>query len=568
MTDDRFRPNHDHSDSENTDAFPRQNTEHYGTYPNNSAYPNQSQQPGGANPGHPGAQGSTGPTSQSGQSGSYPQPGPQSGQSGQYPAPGHGQQPSGQYPVPGQYPPAQGHNPSAASAGSGPSGQYPAPGQPYGQAPYGYQQPPRGKGRLIALIAILLTLILVLVGLGVWWWNSKSNGGDNAPGADNADQALEQFVDRFNSGDLVSMKDSVAPAEKQYLSAVSTLVLRSTWDSIDVGDQDELFDNIAENAEELQDSMEFSLTVDETTTVGLGEGMEAKVITDGHLLIDVVDDQKFAETMEKIVTENFPEEQRQEWEDMLLDSEYDSLEEAFLDGANDFPIEGELDDVGLPLVFVDEEAGWYLSPMTTAAALSSPEFFTDDSLRDEIVSRQGEFQMPEAKHFDSPEQAAAAFFEEGLQGSIMQLPQYLPLAEARPLALIMYLNSDSAFGAASFRELVQFSDVSFSSIEVSEHSAIAMIESITMTMNPMMTGTGGQFKIADGEFHIPGCQPIDISVLQDEDKPLLAVSVIQDETGWSVSLGATFANISGSIGGNPEVITELEQLGEDFNRCS
>lgn len=519
---------------------------------------------------------------------SEPAGGPSQGQ----PAPGHsyGGVSASSGPT-GQYPGA----PSGQSAPSGPSGQY--PGAPSGQtsqypqqyppnsAPLGYsgasagsphtgQYPQRQeRGRTVAIISILVVLVLVLVGLGIWWWTSKSSSPESVPGEDSPDAAMTTFVERVNSDDLLAMHESVSPAEKQYTSAILSLMVQYTIGSTgtSMGDSQEALDIIDEYSDELNESMSLSMEVGESTSTEMAEEITVITVTDGYFAVTIDDPELFAQTIDSIAQDISDKEQYESLVKRVTENtEYETFEEAVLGAAEEINESGtfEFSDEPVPFAFVSEENGWYVSPMSSAVANAGKNYFLDESYRAAIEQQGGKFEMPEMKSFDSPEEAGRAFLEEGVTGNVKDLPGYLPLAEARAAALGWYLSGPTRLGfPQQFSDVFRISDVSLTGVEVSDRSTILVMDSFIIRLHPALAGPGAEYRMEDGQIMLPQCPPVDASILTDEEGALLALAAIKDDAGWHVSIGGTFLNAAGVLGANSELQEDADEVIQELTMC-
>ena len=55
-------------------------------------------------------------------------------------------------------------------------------------------------------------------------------------------------------------------------------------------------------------------------------------------------------------------------------------------------------------------------------------------------------------------------------------------------------------------------------------------------------------------------QPVDISLLYDEDHPALAFALVEDGSGWNVSLVGTSFNFVGAVSSNAENVYKYQLL--------
>ena len=139
-----------------------------------SNYPSSNMnQPGGQQPW--GAQPQGGNPQQQPQQGGYSQQPQQGGYSQQPQQGGYSQQPQQSYPpqqggYPQQSQPQQGYAQQAQAYGQ------PGYQQPYGQAGYGQPpQPPGSGGATRTILLVVIGVLVVALGLGVWWFTTKDS---------------------------------------------------------------------------------------------------------------------------------------------------------------------------------------------------------------------------------------------------------------------------------------------------------------------------------------------------------------------------------------------------------
>lgn len=541
--DDRFRPDGTWQPDQHGEGGPNPPERAGGVPPPNSPYTGQNYSP----------QASSG----------------QSGWSGQDPRAGHGPsgwpgQPSGIDPQTGQF----ANQPPGSYPPQGQHGGYPGgPGGPGGYPPV--MQPRRGRGRSIAIIAVLLVIVLVLIGLGVWWWLGRSDAADSADGADSATAGAELFVERFNGEDFSEIYESVSPAEQQYASAMTTLLMRHSWESggVDLDEEEareEFFDALGRYSE----VADYELRFDATDEVVLTDTMTAVVVTEGTSSLEITDIDGFADItgdlLENMYTEeqirrNFAVSSVQELKTMIADELRASDQTEF---STDFTQENPM-----ILVMVEEELGWYVSPVSSAAAYMNLDYFTDERARDLVIQRNGEFTLATPEKADSPEAAAENFVDALANEPITDALGYLPLTEQRGLGLLLYLADMPEVQDISFGELLTLSNFTTTTIEVSDHSALTVFEAFQINVNPALAGQAMEILLEDGQMTIGTCAPVDVSILLDEDAPVLAFSVVDDESGWNVSLVGTALNAAAAGTTAEENMDEFAEVGDELSRC-
>lgn len=471
---------------------------------------------------------------------------------------------SGNSPQTGQYE-QSGHWPQQGGPG-GPGG----PGYPPGQPPQGGYPPKRSRST--AIIAVLVVLILVLVGLGIWWWVGRSSEAEAADGADSATDATTTLVERVNSGDLTTVYDSISPSEKQYASAMTSILMRYSWEAISTDepiDNEDAQEDITEALGRYSEVVDFSLEIDQSEEVEIAQGMTAVTVTDGTLSLEITDEDEFAEITGDLISQMYSDEQIQqnfgvEDADQLTAMIKVGLQQEGLDNYSaDFSEAGPL-----ILVMVEEEKGWYVSPVSSFIAYLNRDYFTDSDYRESFIQRNGEFTMATPEPSSSPEEATERFVDSLSDGSITDSLGYLPLAEQRLLGLAIYLSEVPEIQEVSFGELVALSNLTTTSIEVSDHSALTIINSLFLSLNPAVSGTSMQIQIENEQLTVGTCEPVDISLLYDEDHPALAFALVEDGSGWNVSLVGTFFNFVGAVSSNAENVYKYQLLLDEVAECT
>lgn len=587
--DDRFRPSGNRQPDPSGDGA--QNTPDHPQGGQPSSFPDHPQNQHGnwsAQPPHPG-QGQYGvPSPQSGQ-GPYGNQSPQTGQV-PYGAPGpysQGQAPhtgQGPYGGPGQTPHTgqgpygnTGQSPQTGQFGQHPTGQYPpqvqpggypgGPGGPGGYPPVVQQRP--GRRRSTAVIAILLVIVLILVGLGVWWWVGRSDAVESADGAESPTEAADLFVERFNGDDFTDIYQSISPAEQQYASAMTALLMRYSWNATGVElDEEEAQEEVLEALSRYSEVVDFDIAFNQYDEVELTDTMSAVVVTDGTISFAITDIDEFAEITGDVIEEVYTEEQIRENFGYSSIDELKRILASELRSSDETELEAEFtDSAPMILVMVEEEKGWYISPITSGVAYMNVDFFTDDSVRNTFVQRNGDFTLSAPERAETPEAAAENFIDALANEPISELLGYLPLAEQRGLGLLLYLLDEPGVEQFSIGDLILLSNLRTTTIEVSDHSALTLLESLRLDVNPAFSGQAMQIVLEDGQMTIGTCAPVDISLLMDEDAPLLAFAVVEDESGWNVSLIGTALNAVIAATTAEENLEEYSDLADELSRC-
>lgn len=439
-----------------------------------------------------------------------------------------------------------------AGAGFGPG--YPDPRVPIATVPEnGYGR--TGSGRTAIIVGTLATVVVLLIALGVWWGADRSaTAGEGAP---TPDKAVTRFVDAMN-GELPNALDSISPAEQDHVSSLSLLALRYAPADADIG-EDSVYDDIRANLERYAEVIEQTMTVDAVEEVAMTESMTAAVVTEGSISVDIVDVEGFAQITADIVTEPYSDEQLDDifgvanTEELAKDIERE-LRGGETSYSRDFT-EAE------PLILMTvEEKGWYISLAGSVAAQTNTEYFTDADARQEFIQRNGDFTLYSPQRYRSPDEAVEQFVDALSDKPLDDAIGHLPAAEHRGLGLMLYLSAMPQIQELSFGDLVTLSHITTTTIDVSDRSALSVVSSLTLRTNPFITGQAMEIILDDGQLTVGACDPIDVSMF-DRDAPLFAFSVLEDSSGWSVSLIGTIINaaaVASSAGPDMSVMDELE----------
>lgn len=430
--------------------------------------------------------------------------------------------------------------------------------------------PPQRKGRMTAIVVVLAILVAILLGLGIWWWTSKSKIGGVAPGADTATEAVTRFVDSANESDIMGMIEAQSPAEQEYLSAVATIGLRYNWQDLDEGSAIDLYRAYEEHAEDLSQSIDLTIDLSYAPEVALSETMAAVPVNGGRLSFEVTDRELFADTMVEMLYESVPEE-------LLADQDFDlpeSKEEArasILESLPEGPNVTEVPGESMALIAVKEERGWYVSVPTSLTTAANPTFFFDADYRDNYISTYGSPSDGSATGSASADEAASAMMNALANESLSGIVQQLPMAEGRPLSLLMYLMTEEMGPVDSFSGLLNVNVFSTHTLKISEHAAIAVIDELDVRLNPAIMGTQEGLIWKDNKLSLVSCTPAnqpDLSRLVSDQTPLFGLAVIEDESGWNVSLGGTFMNVAGILSSAPELVSPFGDLASAFDSCT
>lgn len=497
----------------------------------------------------------------------------------------HAHAPQGQ----GQYSPQGPHQPNAhgqAQGGftggpnpAGPVGSYPVQQGTPGNYPPGGGYPPggyppggnqKGRGRSTAIIATVLVIVLLLVGLGIWWWLSRSNSPDAADGANSPGEAATTFVERFNGEDFSEIYDSISPAEQRYASSLTTLLMRYSWEAgsdTDV-DEAEAQEEIREALGRYSEAIDYSMTVDHVEEVALTDGMTAVVVTEGSIELEITDIEQFSEITGDLLESIYTEDQiRRNFGVSGTDELVADLEEE-LRSSGETEFSGSFSPTEpLILVAVEEEKGWYISPISSAVAYMNIDFFTDAGERDSFIRRNGDFTLAAPEPAGSPEEAAELFVDALANEPLSDSLGRLPLAEQRGLGLLIYLSEIPQIQEISVGDLISLTNLRTTTIEVSDHSALGLLDTLRIDVNPAFSGQAMQIVLEDEQVTIGRCAPIDVSLLMDEDTPLLAFALVEDESGWNVSIIGTLLNAAAAATTAEQNIGEYQLLASELESC-
>jgi len=415
----------------------------------------------------------------------------------------------------------------------------------------------------------MLVIVLVLVGLGIWWWLGRSDGAPTADGADSPGEAIDVLVERINSDHPTEIFDSMSPAEQQYGSALTSLLMRYAWDAdIDMGiDEAEAQERVREAIGRYSEAVDYAVSIDAREDVSLTSSMTAVVVTDGTITVSITDIDKFGEITADLLEEIYTEEQIQrnfgvQSTDELKDMIADQLRQGETEFSGEFS-----DEVPLILMTVEEEKGWYVSPVSSMAAYAAEDFFLDENIREDFVQRNGPFTLAEPEKAATAEEATENFVNALSNERIPDLLGYLPLAEQRALGLLLYLAEVPEVGLVRVGHLIALSNLTTVTIPISDHSALSMIETLQIDLNPAFAGQAMQVILDSGTLTVGSCAPIDISPLLTKETPLLAFAVIEDESGWNVSLLGTVLNTAGAGSTLDEGIEEYSYMLEELESC-
>lgn len=500
---------------------------------------------------------------------------PQGGQFGssQSPHTGQGQNLnwSGQSAQTGEYSQGGGWPQQVPPQGAGGAGGPGGPGQNWGQGNYQGGQPPK-KRRSTAIIAILLVLVLVLVGLGIWWWMGRSSQAEAADGAANPTEAATTLVERVNSGEFTTIYESMSPSEKQYSSALLSILMSYSWEAMSEGtdtDTEDAQEALTEALDRYSEVIDYNMEIGSMEEVSLTTGMTGVAITDGSITVEITDVHEFSVITADVVQEMYSEDQLAAMfgvtdGDELVAQIEQAITEA--DGAGPHSVDfTELEP--LILVMVEEEKGWYVSPISSAVAYVRPDYFTDSDARQSFIQRNGEFTMTTPTPSSSPEEAAERFTKALSDESITDALGYLPLAEQRGLGLGIYLAEAPQIQEITFGDLVRLSNIVTTTVEISDHSALTIFDEVLIDFNPALTGSALQIELANEQLTVGTCEPIDASLLLDPDSPVLAFATVHDESGWNVSLFGTLLNAAGAVSTDTTNMAEYENLMNQLNTC-
>ncbi|WP_054952130.1 hypothetical protein [Flaviflexus massiliensis] len=548
--DDRFRPQNEHPESHGGQYPPGQGSPHTGEGQNlqwSGQSPHTGQGPqwqGDPQQGYQNQQG-------------YPQQG-----SGHSPHTGEGQnyQWSSGSAGTGEYP-QQSQWPQQVPPPGGPGG----PNQNWVQGGY-----PEKKRRSTAIIAVLVVIVLVLVGLGIWWWTGRSSEAEAADGAGSPEEAANLLAERINGEDFTEFYESMSPSEKQYGSALVSLLLSYSWETMSggTGSDEDMQEFLTDSLDRYTEVVDYSLEIGDMTEVPLMTGMTGISITDGNVQFEITDMDEFGAITADLLTELYTEEQLYAMagtadEEELADFVIEAANEAYTGPASFEFSESE----PLVLVMVEEEKGWYVSPIASIVSYMNTDYFVDETERQSYIQRNGEFSLTTPTPSSSPEEATERFIKALSDESITDVLGYLPLAEQRGIGLAIYLADMPEIQEVTFGDLMRLSNVATTSVEISDHSALAILDAFLIDFNPALTGTSMQIKLEDEKLTIGTCEPVDVSILLDEDAPVLAFATIHDESGWNVSLIGTFVNAAGAVSTDAENMDDYEELANELGQC-
>ncbi|AZN29669.1 hypothetical protein EJO69_04630 [Flaviflexus salsibiostraticola] len=397
------------------------------------------------------------------------------------------------------------------------------------------QAGPSGGSRTAVIIAVLAVVTILLIALGIWWWADRSS--DAAEGAPSSNEAVTRFVDAVNA-DLPGVLDTMSPAEQRHASSFTLLLMR--YSGGPAMSEGEAFETIQDNLGRYADVIDQTMVVEDVEEVRMADDMTAAVVTDGSVTLEIVDIDGFADITADIISENYPDEQLER----LGVSNTEELAEAIseeLEGGQTSYSRQFSPTAPLILVTVDER-GWFISPAASAAAYANTDFFTDPAARQDFIQRNGELTLLAPQRSESPEAAVSDFAEALAEKPLDDALGHLPIGEQRGLGLSLYLAGIPQIQELSLGDLLTLSNLSTVTDEVSDHSALSILQSLTLRANPFLTGQAMEVVLEDGQLTVGTCESVDVSAFLGAGAPVGAFAVLQDDTGWSVSLVGTVLN--------------------------
>lgn len=415
------------------------------------------------------------------------------------------------------------------------------------------QAGPSGGGRTAVIIAVLAVVTVLLIALGIWWWADRSP--DAAEGAPSSDEAVTRFVDAVNA-DLPGILDTMSPAEQRQASSFTLLLMRYLGGpGISEG---EAFEEIQDSLGRYAEVIDQTMVVEGVEEVPMAEDMTAAVVTDGSVTLEIVDIEGFAEITADIIGEGYPDEQLERLGVSSTEELADEISQELEGGQTSYSRQFS-PTAPLILVTVDER-GWFISPAASAAAYANTDFFTDPAARQDFIQRNGELTLLAPQRSDSPEAAVSDFAKALAEKPLDDALGHLPIGEQRGLGLLLYLAGMPQIQELSFGDLVTLSNLSTVTVEVSDHSALSILQSLTLRANPFLTGQAMEVVLEDGRLTVGACESVDVSAYLGADAPVGAFAVLQDETGWSVSLVGTVLNAAAAAAevGPEGLIEDLE----------
>src|SRR5690606_38741451 len=145
---------------------------------------------------------------------------------------------------------------------------------------------------------------------------------------------------------------------------------------------------------------------------------------------------------------------------------------------------------------------WFISPSASTAAYANTDFCTDPAARQDFIQRNRELTLLAPPRSGSPEAAVPDFTEALADKPLDDALGHLPIGEQRGLGLLLYLSGMPQIQELSFGDLVTLSNLTTVTVDVSDHSALSILQSVTLRANPFLTGQAMEIVLDDGQLTV------------------------------------------------------------------
>ncbi len=386
-----------------------------------------------------------------------------------------------------------------------------------------FRPPMPGGGRTALTWTAALLGVALLAGF-LYWWHAIRDSSPARPvivGALSAEEAVTGFLTDLQSGDTELALEHISPMELDYVASMIPLIVRQTRADPFLPDGDPTTDgqpgpgradsDARDLTAELLGAINFDVASHSTDAFPITDSIYAvKVtVTDGAVSID---GDAIADVVTNYLADKIPS--------VVIDAIGPQIARLASTGLLDTFV----------LIAVEEEAGWFVSPVSSVAATPGASAFESLDAWESWTAEHGGLTLPDRLTYDDAALAGEAFLDH-----LADPTPYLTPVESRALALYRYFE-----GPDLPIDNFDLSGSHLEAVELTGGTALALLNSVTATVEfrgEVYSGVVDNYNVT-----INDCWPISIAALASPELPLLGIVALDDD-GWQVSLGGSAVNM-------------------------